>query len=497
MTPRKGSALSRRVLISLSGGVLAVVLALAAGCGNGAGDGSPTLATIGSRHISKSDFEAFGRDPQISQPYLGLPDSIAKRTLLDDLLSYELFAEAAHRQGLDKDSAYAQVETQLLPRLLPDALYQAKIGKMIKVSEDEARLFDEQQTHEYQVGVLMTSDPGAMNTLLQRLDKGEDFSEVARTGSQDPSSASSGGRLPGWILLGQLPPDIEKNVKPLAKGQRTGLVPQRTGTYVFQVFDIRPRENLKPFAERKTEVMQSLEARKRGALVDEYLLGLRKSHELKVEGPGWTVIGDKFLAFSDSMAAIAVANPTASGLTAEDLGALVATWRNRKYTVRDMLADLGKTDRMERPPLSRDDLVRLYVEGHAMNEILVAEAKAQGMADSPDVKRQVARARTAFLVNRYLERNLSASSLGSPTTAELDSVTAALVSGMGGPAGGPVPTFAQLPAVIQQQIVTDWQGRKRQALLKTEVDRLKADIKPVIDEKVFASVPWPVPPAES
>jgi len=152
---------------------------------------------------------------------------------------------------------------------------------------------------------------------------------------------------------------------------------------------------------------------------------------------------------------------------------------------------------MERPPLKRDDMVRLYVEGHAMNEILVAEAKAQGMADSPSVRRQLARARTAFLVNRYVERNLSASSLGSPTEAELDSVTASLVRGMAGPAGAPVPKFTQLPPQIQQQIVSDWQQRKRQALLKTEVDRLKAEIKPVVDEKVFANVPWPVPAADA
>ena len=91
--------------------------------------------------------------------------------------------------------------------------------------------------------------------------------------------------------------------------------------------------------------------------------------------------------------------------------------------------------------------------------------------------------RTAYLVNRYLESNLSASSLGSPSVAELDSTTAALVRGMGGPPGGPVPTFAQLPPQIQQQIVSDWQQRKRQALLKTEVDRLKAEIKPVIDKR--------------
>ena len=110
MSPRMGSVSSRRVLVSLSGGVLALVLAFAPGCGKGAGDGSPTLVTIGSRKVSLADFEAYARDPQIVQPYLGLPDSIAKQTLLDDLLSYELFAEAATRQGLDKDSAYLAID---------------------------------------------------------------------------------------------------------------------------------------------------------------------------------------------------------------------------------------------------------------------------------------------------------------------------------------------------------------------------------------------------
>jgi hypothetical protein len=492
-----GSVSSRRVLVSLSGGVLALVLAFAPGCGKGAGDGSPTLVTIGSRKVSLADFEAYARDPQIVQPYLSLPDSVAKKTLLDDLLSYELFAEAATRQGLDKDSAYLAIEDQVLPRLLPDALYEAKIGKQIKVSEEEAKLFDAQQTHEYQLGVLMTTEPAPMNALLARLDKGEDFAEVARTGSQDPGSAQSGGRLPGWILLGQLPPDVEPQVKKLAKGQRTGVIPQRTGSYVFQVFDMRPRENVTPFEERKAEVMQSLEARKRGAMVDEYLMGLRKSYQLSIDGPGWTVIGEKFIAYSDSMAGMAIMNPSASGLTEAELASNVATWRDRKYTVRDMLTDLGKTERMERPPLSRSDMVRMYVEGHAMNEILVAEAKAQGLADSPEVRRQVSRARTAYLVNRYLERNMSASSLGSPSEAELDSTTAALVRGMGGPAGGPVPTFSQLPPQIQQQIVADWQQRKRQALLKTEVERLKAEIKPVVNEKAFAPIPWPVPAADA
>jgi len=489
MSELRRTVVSRRVRAAVPGVLLALVVAFA-GCAKKSGDGSPTILTVGSRTVSQADFEAYAKDPQVAQPYMSLPDSVAKRALLDDILGYELLAEAAHRQGLE-DSAYAAIEETLMPRLLPDALYEAKVGKLVKVSEDEAKLFDEQQTHEYQLGLLMTTEPAPMATLLQRLDQGEDFAEVARTGSQDPGTAQSGGRIPGWILLGQLPPGVEPAVRKLEKGQRTAPIAQRTGTYVFQVFDVRPRENVTPFEQRKDDVMRSLEARKRGAIVDDYLLGLRQSHRLAIEGAGWDVINTKFLGLNDSLAYVAVTDPKAAGLTEQDLAAPVATWRDHKYTVADLLRDLGKADPMERPALTRTDLVRMFVEGHAMNEVLVAEAKTQGLADSPEVDRQVKRAQTAYLVNRYLEKNLAGSSLGTPTPAELDSVTDALVRGMGGAGGGPIPKFAQLPPVIQQQIVQDWQNRKRQALLKAEVERLKAEIKPVVNEKVFAPMPWP------
>ena len=471
----------------------AAVLGFAlAGCSPG-GDRSPTLITVGSHKITVNDFTSYAGDPQVMAPYRGLPDSLAKRTLLDDLLSYELLAEAARRQGLDKDTAYASIEKTVLPRILPDALYDAKISQQVKASEEEARLFHEKQKDEYQLGVLMTTDSLAMHALLQRLNKGEAFEEVARTGSQDPTTAGQGGRIDGWVTIGQLPPDVEVAIAPLVKGQHTGIVAQRTGAYVFQVFDKRPRENMPAFEENKEQAKLSLEARKRGALVDKYLMGLKKSHELVIEGTGWDVIRGRFLTLPDSLAQLAFTDPAAAGLPPEDLGKPVAKWKGTTYTVRDLLTDIGKADPRERPQLNRDDMVRMFVEGHAMNEILVAEAKQQGLDKSLKVKRQVDRAKAAFLVNKYLEANMTQARLGTPSPAELDSVTAAMVASMGGTGGAPVPKFADLPPVIQQQIANDWMQKKRQAVLKAEVERLKAEIKPEVNEKEFARIPWPVP----
>jgi hypothetical protein len=492
MTRRPGFAVLRLSSLLRLVPVAAFVLAVAAGCSPG-GDSSPTLVKVGSHKVTVNDFTSYASDPQVMAPYQGLPDSLAKRTLLDDLLSYELFAEAARRQGLDKDTAYAKVEETVLPRILPDALYDSKISAQVKASDDEAKLFHERQKDEYQLGVIMTSDSMAMHSLLQRLDKGEPFEQVARTGSQDPTTAGQGGRIAEWITIGQLPPDVEAAITPLVKGQHTGIVQQRTGSYVFQVFDKRARQDMPPFEEAKEQAKVSLESRKRGALVDKYLMGLKTSHGLVVEGAGWDVVRERFLVLPDSLAALAVTDPAAAGLPPEDLAKPVAKWKGTTYTVRDLLTDIGKADPRERPQLTREDTVKMFVEGHAMNEILVNEAKQQGLDKSPKVKRQVERAKAAFLVNKYLEKNLSQAQLGTPSPAELDSVTAAMVAGMGGTGGRPTPRFSDLPPVIQQQIANDWMQRKRQALLKAEVERLKAEIKPEIDEEEFARIPWPVP----
>ena len=44
----------------------------------------------------------------------------------------------ATRQGLDKDSAYLAIEDQVLPRLLPDALYEAKMWRNTSLSNTAA-----------------------------------------------------------------------------------------------------------------------------------------------------------------------------------------------------------------------------------------------------------------------------------------------------------------------------------------------------------------------
>jgi len=56
-------------------------------------------------------------------------------------------------------------------------------------------------------------------------------------------------------------------------------------------------------------------------------------------------------------------------------------------------------------------------------------------------------------------------------------------------------TYAALPPQVQEQIANDWRQHRQQALLKSEVGRVKSRIPPVVDQRLFDSIPWPVPAA--
>ena len=126
----------------------------------------------------------------------------------------------------------------------------------------------------------LVSDSTVLAALEMRLQRGEPFAEVARTGSQDPTTAANGGQLDGWYTLGVFTPDVEAAIRPLKVGQRTGAVRQGQGWFVFQVDSVRKVENPPPFDTQKESVKQQLTQRNRAALAEKYLAGLKRSYKI-------------------------------------------------------------------------------------------------------------------------------------------------------------------------------------------------------------------------
>lgn len=138
--------------------------------------------------------------------------------------------------------------------------------------------------------------------ILERLEKGEAFAEIAGAESDDPGSAANGGDL-GFFGKGVMAPEFEEAVFTLGKGERSGIVKTAFGFHIIEVTDIKP-EIATPFEDVRDE------------LVREYLADARN---------------DLFYDYSELLANAAFENPDSLDSAASEINAEVRTseWLTR------------------------------------------------------------------------------------------------------------------------------------------------------------------------
>lgn len=97
------------------------------------------------------------------------------------------------------------------------------------------------------------------NRILADARAGKDFAQLAKKESDDPS-ASKGGDL-GWVVQGQLPPEVDKVVFSLSKGGISDLIETPAGWQIVKVDDVRNETTL-TLKEASEEIARTLKAEK-------------------------------------------------------------------------------------------------------------------------------------------------------------------------------------------------------------------------------------------
>jgi peptidyl-prolyl cis-trans isomerase D len=102
------------------------------------------------------------------------------------------------------------------------------------------------------------------NSIVSRLDAGEDFAVLATELSDDPGSAANGGDL-GFFGRGLMAPEFEKAVFELEPGERSKPVKSPFGFHIIELVEIRP-EVATPLAEVRDELIKQLLSSERSDL---------------------------------------------------------------------------------------------------------------------------------------------------------------------------------------------------------------------------------------
>lgn len=108
-----------------------------------------------------------------------------------------------------------------------------KLQEEVRVTPDDLR--EVRTSH-----ILVTSESEAKD-LLSRINKGENFTALAKKYSKDPGSAAKGGDL-GYLTTGSMIEPFEKTAFSLKVGQVSGIVQSPFGYHIIKVTDSRLRK---------------------------------------------------------------------------------------------------------------------------------------------------------------------------------------------------------------------------------------------------------------
>ena len=227
-------------------------------------------------------------------------DSAEVQAALDEIKSNNKLDDAALQQALAAQGYTLQAYRADLRRQLMRlrAVNQLVAPKVTVTEEDVRARYDQLQRRSEAVSAVrlrhiliklpdhpteqqLNDAKEAAAKAIARVKGGEDFGEVAKQVSQDPSTAPSGGEL-GWFERGSINPDWEPIVFSMQKGDVRGPVVGGDGLHVFNAEDVKSSQ-LKPYAEMKEQLLRELKRREMDKATQTWIEELRKKAYIDIK----------------------------------------------------------------------------------------------------------------------------------------------------------------------------------------------------------------------
>jgi len=188
-----------------------------------------------------------------------------QKALKEELINRELLTQEAIKQGLDKDIDFRDQIAQLKQTLMIQAFLENHFQKN-PISDARLREeFDRQKkligegasASQYRLSQIIVSNETDAMDLIRRIQKGELFGKLAQEFSIDQASKVNGGQI-GWVLPGQVVPQVANVIVNMNKGAVTNAPIQTQGGWVIVKVDDKRPFKLPTFDEAKPQLRQAI-----------------------------------------------------------------------------------------------------------------------------------------------------------------------------------------------------------------------------------------------
>lgn len=238
-------------------------------------DTSEVLATVNGTPITENMVVLYEEQMQSRRPGAALD----RNAVLNEVVNLELASQAGMKQGLGDDSRIQLQIDQQRRAVLASAAIQHYLQNN-PVSDDELqKLYDEQvpKGNEYKARHILLKEEDEAKKLIEELDKGADFSELAKEHSTGPSGAN-GGEL-GWFSPKQMVAPFSEAAAALEKGSYTKApVKTQFGWHIIILDDVR--ETTPPALDQVKPQLQNYLQQQR---VQSFVGGLREGAQIDMK----------------------------------------------------------------------------------------------------------------------------------------------------------------------------------------------------------------------
>ncbi|MCK5767028.1 MAG: peptidylprolyl isomerase [Candidatus Atribacteria bacterium] len=210
---------------------------------------------------------------------------LTKSSILDQMISEKLLIQDAKSKDLISDKEIAKQIDDMTNQILIQGLIQKEVLETAKVTDEEAieyynnnqaEFTEKEQVHLF--NILVETEEEA-NSVLEELNSGKDFSEVAKEKSTGPS-ADQGGDL-GYITRGSIIPEIEEVVFTLEIDSITDVIKSDYGFHILKISEKKPEE-LKSFDDVRESIIQNLLPEKQKSTFDNLIEELKSKTEIEI-----------------------------------------------------------------------------------------------------------------------------------------------------------------------------------------------------------------------
>jgi parvulin-like peptidyl-prolyl isomerase len=323
MTKKKSKANKMKSLaftIVLAGIVIAVFAYLISTEGNILPENQAAAVIVNGEPISEAELdEAYNSLPVAYQSI------VSREEVLDQLINKELMLQEAMKRGIQasqdeieeqlqlvksqfptedafleileqQNLTLAEVEDQIREQTILNKVINESVISKIEISEEEIGEYYKENEEQFSAGedqiraahILVESEDEA-EEILDLLDEGEDFGQLAVEYSIDPSVSVNQGDL-GFFSRGDMVEEFERAAFALRAGEVSSVVESQFGFHIIKRLPSRIT-----LEEAKDSIKMMLVRNKQQLAVDEFIEELRENSDIRIVGSDSAQRGEEII----------------------------------------------------------------------------------------------------------------------------------------------------------------------------------------------------------